>query len=170
MVDEKFNFIPFVTEVMTARNPSLSVPDTESDFADGKYKTEAVADGKYAEAFQRTIQDIANRHFGGEKRANVFLPWKEATNGEIVFIFKSPKAKPNLVDAKGNSINRGVIIRGGSLIRIVGVIAAWKKGSKAGVSLWPDAVRVIRLAIHFDAAALFGPPEEGYDSTDHGSQ
>jgi hypothetical protein len=39
----------------------------------------------------------------------------------------------------------GTIIRHGSLIGIAGVIAAWEAGSKRGVSLWPDAVRVTPL-------------------------
>ncbi|MET4349020.1 hypothetical protein [Bradyrhizobium sp. RT9a] len=73
--------------------------------------------------------------------------------------------KPELVDAKGNPLRQGIIIRGGSLIRIAGVIVTWGKGGIRGVSLWPDAVRVIKLAPGF--AAAFGPPEEGFDGTYH---
>ena len=44
MADKKFKYVPFVTEVMTARYPKLSEPDTKGEYADGKYKTEATAD------------------------------------------------------------------------------------------------------------------------------
>jgi hypothetical protein len=54
-----------------------------------------------------------------------------------------------------------------SLIRIAGVIAAWKKGDKHGLSLWPDAVRVIKLSQAFNATIAFGPPEDGFDGTNH---
>ncbi|WP_234685094.1 hypothetical protein [Bradyrhizobium monzae] len=71
----------------------------------------------------------------------VYLPVKKAKDGAIVFVFKSPKKQPELVDAKGNALGQGIIIRGGSLIRITGVMALWEKGGIRAVSLWPDAVR-----------------------------
>jgi len=174
MADMKFKYVPFVTEVMTARYPKLSVPDTEGDYADGKYKTEGTADADYTERFQREIQAVINQHFAGKK--NVHAPWKETKEGAIAFNFKSPSKKPELFDAKNNPLKDGVVIRSGSLIRVAGIIAAWEKGAKRGVSLWPDAVRVIKLAEGSDASEplcgrdegynpsqLFGPPEHGYD-------
>lgn len=165
MTDKTFKYVPFVTEVMAARDPKLSEPDTEGDFADGKYKTEATADEDYTERFQKEIQVVIDRHFAGKK--NVHAPWKETKEGTIAFNFKSPNKQPLLTDAKGALLKAGIIIRSGSLIRISGVIAAWEKGVKRGVMLWPDAVRVIKLADGFDASAPFGPPEDGFDGSAH---
>ena len=173
----RFNYIPFVTERMVARHPQLNEPDTEGEYADGKYKTEALAleDG-YTARFQAEIRAFAEASFPGKKGVPtgsegfcsdnvVLLPWGEAKAGVISFRFKAPKKKPELVDAKGKALKEGTTIRGGSIIRIAGVIAAWEKGSKRGVSLWPDAVRVIKLSEGFDASRAFGGPEDGYDGS-----
>lgn len=165
MADKKFKYVPFVTNIMTARYPKLSEPDTKGEYADGKYKTEATADEAITEAFQEEVQKVADENFPGKK--NVHLPWKETKEGDIAFIFKSPKKKPMLMDSKGKALKAGTAIRGGSIIRIAGVIAAWEKGAKRGVSLWPDAVRVIKLSEGFDATAAFGGAEDGFDADDH---
>ncbi|MGC0325027.1 hypothetical protein ABIG06_005656 [Bradyrhizobium sp. USDA 326] len=91
MSDKNFKYVPFVTEVMTARYPKLSEPDTKGEYADGKYKTEATADEDYAERFQEEIQAVIDAHFAGKK--NVHAPWKETKEGAIAFLFKSPKNK-----------------------------------------------------------------------------
>lgn len=122
MTDKKFKYVPFVTEVMTARYPKLSEPDTKGEYADGKYKTEATADDDYTERFKAEIQAVIDTHFPGKKR--IELPWKATKDGAIAFNFKSPKKQPILTDAKGELLKSGIIIRGGSLIRITGVIAA----------------------------------------------
>jgi hypothetical protein len=165
MADKKFKYVPFVTEVMTARYPKLSEPDTKGEYADGKYKTEATADEDYTERFQEEIQKVIDAHFAGKR--NVHQPWKETKEGAIAFNFKSPKKKPMLTDSKGKPLPKGAVVRGGSLIRIAGVIAAWEKGAKRGVSLWPDAVRVIKLAEGFDSAQAFGAGEEGFDADEY---
>ncbi len=165
MAENKFVYVPFVTEAMTAQNPKLSKPDTVGEYADGKYKTEAAADEAYTEHFQTQIQEVANAYFAGKK--NVHFPWKEMKDGTIAFIFKSPRKQPELLDAKGVNLKHGIIIHSGSMIRIAGVIAAWEKGTKRGVSLWPDAVRVIKLNEGFDAGAAFGGPEDGFDGANY---
>jgi DNA-directed RNA polymerase len=164
MANKKFEYAPFVTEIMTARNPKLSEPDTEGEYADGKYKTEATADGDYTERFQQEIQKVIDKYFAGKK--NVHLPWRETNDGGVAFKFKSPKKKPELIDAKGDPLKAGVIIHNGSLMRVAGVAAAWEKGSKRGVSLWLDAVRVIKLTSGFDASRAFGASEDGFDGAD----
>ncbi|SFM85590.1 hypothetical protein SAMN05216573_10520 [Bradyrhizobium sp. Rc3b] len=161
MADKRFEYVPFVTQVMTARHPKLTEPDTEGDYADGKYKTEATADDDYTEHFRGEIQAVIDQHFASKKK--VYVPWKETKEGAIAFFFRSPKKQPELVDAKGNSLKQGIIICGGSLIRVAGVIVTWCTGGFRGVSLWLDAVRVIKLAPGF--AAAFGPPEDGFDGT-----
>ncbi len=176
MPDKQFKYVPFVTEVMIARHPKLLEPDTKGEYADGKYKTEATADDDYTKRFQKEIQAVIDSHFAGKK--NVHAPWKETKEGAIAFIFKSPSKKPELFDAKDNPLKAGVVIREGSLIRIAGFVAAWEKGTKRGVSLWPDLVRVIKLARGSDAyipfcgpdggydpSRAFGPPEDGYDGS-----
>jgi hypothetical protein len=165
MADNKFRCAPFVTEVMTARNPKLSEPDTDGEFADGKYKTEATADEAYTVTLQEEIQALANECFAGKN--NIHLPWKDTKEGEIAFMFKSPKKKPQLTDSKGKPLKAGTIILSGSKIRIAGVIAAWQKGRMRGVSLWPSAIRVIRLADGFDANGAFGAAEDGFDADDY---
>ena len=72
-----------------------------------------------------------------------------------------------MTDAKGKPLKQGTVVRGGSMIRIAGVIAAWEKGAKRGVSLWPDAVRVIKLSEGFDANAAFGAAEDGFDADEY---
>jgi len=161
MPNNMFKLVPFVTERVVAREPHLAEPDTEGEYADGKYKTcGAAVEADYCARFQSEIQAYATTCFPGKK--HVHLPWRETAAGEIVFIFKAPKFKPELEDAKGKPLKAGVLIRGGSIIRIAGVIAAWEKGAKRGVSLWPDAVRVIKLSEGFDASKAFGGPEDGY--------
>lgn len=161
MSDARFKYVPFVTEIMIARNPKLSEPDVAGPYADGRYKTEATADTAYTAILQHAISGVAFAYFGTQK--NVHLPWKETKEGAIAFNFKSPTKKPELTDAKGNPIKAGVHIGSRSLIRITGVIAAWEKGTKRGVSLWPDAVRVIRLV---NSSQQFGLPEDGYNGSD----
>ncbi|MET0439465.1 MAG: hypothetical protein ABW043_18410 [Devosia sp.] len=163
MADKKSKYVPFVTEVMVARCPRLNEPDTEGLYSDGKYKTEATADEFYTKTLQKMIQAKADEYFGGKRC--VHLPWKKPKDGRIAFMFKSPKKKPELFDAKGAPLKPNVRIGEGALIRISGVMAAWEKGTKRGVSLWPDAVRVIKLADSFNAGAAFGPPEDGYDGS-----
>lgn len=165
MADKKFKYVPFVTEVMTARYPKLSEPDTKGEYADGKYKTEATADEAYTETLQELLQKVAEESFPGKK--NIHLPFKETKEGDIAFMFKSPKKKPQLTDAKGKPLKAGITIRGGTKLRIAGSIAAWEKGTKRGLSLWPDAVRVIKLAEGFDANAAFGAAEDGFDADEY---
>lgn len=178
MADKKFKYIPFVTNVMTARYPKLSEPDTKGEYADGKYKTEATADEAYTEELQEAIKAVAEAAFEGKK--NVHLPFKETKEGSIAFNFKSPKKKPMLTDSKGKPLAPKYLskedekldrvnpafqaIRGGSLIRIAGVMAPWEKGAKRGVSLWPDMVRVIKLS---GGSVGFGAPEDGFDADDY---
>lgn len=166
MADKKFKYVPFVTEVMVARYPKLSEPDTKGEYADGKYKTEATADDDYTERLQADIEKVIKDNFGS-KAGTAHRPWKDIKDGEgVAFNFKSPKKKPVLTDSKGKPLPKGAKIGGGSKIRIAGVIAAWEKGSKRGVSLWPDAVRVIELNEGYDASAAFGGAEDGFDAED----
>ncbi|NEW92767.1 hypothetical protein [Rhodopseudomonas sp. BR0M22] len=161
MTDKNIKYVPFATEIMSARRPHLSEPETEGEYADGRYKTEATATEGYAQRFMEQIQKISVSYFGDKKA--VHLPWKNTKEGDIAFIFRSPKKKPELLDSKGVPLSKSVIIREGCLVRIAGVIAGWEKGAMSGVSLWLDAVRVIRLVEGFDASKLFGPPDEGFD-------
>ncbi len=162
MADRNYQYVTFVTQVMTARAPKLLEPDTRGEYADGKYKTEATASEAYTQKLQGDILAVAHRYFGRKK--NVRLPWRETKEGAIAFNFKSPKKKPELTDSKGKPLKVGTRICGGSLIRIAGVIAPWGKGTVCGVSLWPDAVRVIKLAEGFHASAAFGVAEDGFDA------
>ncbi|HXI08631.1 MAG TPA: hypothetical protein VNJ49_20145 [Bradyrhizobium sp.] len=164
MMGKMFEYTPFVTEIMTGRSLKLSEPDTKGEYADRKYKTEATANEDYTKRFREQIQAVVDKHLAG--KSNVLLPWKETKEGAIAFNFKSPKKRPQLTDAKGKALKQGIIIRDGSLIRIAGVIAAWEKGSKLGASLWPDAVRVIKLADDFNALAAFGAPQDGFDGSE----
>lgn len=159
MADRKFKYKEFVTEVMTAREPYLSAPHLIGEYADKKYKTRATASPEYTERFQEEIQAVGTACFG--RRKVTFLPWWERKEGAIEFIFKSPQKPPELMDSGNAPLPQGIKIRDGSLIRIAGVIACWEKGKLCGVSLWPDAVRVIKLE-GFDTSKLFGPPDEGY--------
>ena len=154
MAFKKFQYVPFVTKTMTARHPCLSEPDTEGEYADGKYKTEAAADDNYTAEFQAAIQAVADESFPGKK--DVHLPWKLTKDGRVAFIFKSPKKQPELLNSENKALGRSTAIRSGDRIRVAGVIAAWEAGVKRGISLWPDAVKVISYAKRFDAVAAFG--------------
>ncbi len=81
MADKKFKCVPFVTEVMTARYPRLSEPDTQGEYADGKYKTEATAGSDYTERLQDEIQRVAEANFPRKK--HVHVPWRDTREGEI---------------------------------------------------------------------------------------
>ncbi|MFX8856427.1 hypothetical protein ABTM81_19490, partial [Acinetobacter baumannii] len=73
---------------MTARYPRLSEPDTQGEYADGKYKTEATAGSDYTERLQDEIQRVAEANVPRKK--HVHVPWRDTREGEIAFIFKSP--------------------------------------------------------------------------------
>uniref|UniRef100_E6VMK3 Uncharacterized protein n=1 Tax=Rhodopseudomonas palustris (strain DX-1) TaxID=652103 RepID=E6VMK3_RHOPX len=163
MADKKFQYKEFATEAMTARAPHLSTPHIFGEYADDKYKTMATAPTEYTARFQKEIQAVATAFFG--RRKVVHMPWRKTKEGVITFNFKSPKKTPQLMDSRGTPLPQGITIRDGSLIRIAGVMACWQKGAICGVSLWPDAVRVIKLVEGFDASKSFGPPDEGYTAS-----
>ena len=113
MADKQFKYVEFVTEIMIASNHvHLSKPDTEGEYADGKYKTYATADESFTEKFQELTQKVANDTFPGKQ--GVHMPWTDTNEGGTAFIFKSPKNPPRLTDAKGNPLTPDIVIRKGS--------------------------------------------------------
>lgn len=71
MADKTFKYVRFVTEVMTARHTHLSEPDTEGEYADGKYKTEATAGADYTQRFKAEIQAVSTASFNVRKAGRV---------------------------------------------------------------------------------------------------
>lgn len=175
---KKFKYVPFMTGRMVLRFPKLSKPDVGGEYSDGKYKSEAFYESETDTAkFKKEIEAAAKQAFpelSDKEFKKLHFPWKTVTRSkdddeEIeVFSFKSPKKKPLLQDAKNKAIPKDAVISGGSEGRFAGVIAAWEKGSKRGVSLWPDAVRVLKLVE--GGFQGFGAEEDGFDAEDRPSQ
>ena len=163
MADQKFKYVPFVTGPLAARYPNLSEPDTGREYSDDKYKTEAIdAEGHEGEVEKviAQVKKVAKDNFGADAK-KALMPFKDK-DGVTILKFKSPKKKPQLTDAKGVKLPADRKVGGGSIIRIAGSIAPWKKGSKFGVSLWPDAARVLKLVEGRDYNEAFGD-DDGFD-------
>lgn len=137
----KREYIPVVSDVGTAVFPHLIEPDTKGQYADNRYKTGIRHGDAATEAFKKVLRDAAAKLLPDV--SNPHLPIRtDKKDGSVSFTWKS-KNKPVLWDAQRNKLPAGadIDIRGGSKIRLAGVITNYDKG----ISLWVDGVQVIEL-------------------------
>jgi DNA-directed RNA polymerase len=149
-----------MTPIGAARRPKLSKPDTESEFADNKFKTEIVLSATDTVAFKDELMRAATKILSNCKSPN--MPIKTAKDGTISFIFKS-KVRPEVADAYGNPIGPEIEIGDWSTLRLAGRLAAYEKGTLKGITGYLDAVQVIELKRAVTAASVFGVVQGGFD-------
>ena len=187
----KHDSIPFLTPWLVARFPKISKPDTKGQFADGKFKTDAVPqDEADLAVIEKALKDAA-AHFW-PKETEVSLPVmdffankddKAAKKVESRGIRLKSKYKPAVFDSKKKKLPDSVSIGGGSVIRIAAAIFPWSKKTKFkgqeveefGISLRLGDVQVRKL-VEFQAqgdGSSFDEDAEGFTyegSGDEGSE
>jgi hypothetical protein len=155
--------IRFVTPVGVAVYPKISAPDTQGQFADGKYKTD-VDFGSHTDALIKKFEeaakawgvDVANIPVVDQKDRETKKP-----TGKKLVRFKS-KFRPGVFDSKKVAIPSDVTVGGGTELRIDTTMFPWAKGGKSGVSLRLGPVQISNLIEGGDSAANFDEIE-GYE-------
>ena len=162
------------TTVGMAHYTYLDQPDTEGQYADGKFKITVsfAADDPFVAKLEEQIAKLAAEHWGDAipRKANMLLKDdqdtpNEAFAGRVFFRAKSAK-QPPMVDAKNAPIPSNVKIFSGDLVR-VGITLAVYDGAQKGVTAYLDAVKLIEkrgsTGGSTNAASLFGE-DEGYEA------
>ena len=150
----------------------LDKPDTEGQYADGKYKITVSFDAAdpFVEKLQAKIADLAAEQWGDKLPRNVNLMLKdeqdtpnEAFAGRVFFRAKTAQ-QPTMVDAKNTTLPASVKIFSGDLVR-VGITLAVYDGAQKGVTAYLDAVKLIEKrsggSTGSSASSMFGD-DEGY--------
>lgn len=125
------NKVKFTSPFGVAKYPHISSPDTKGKYADNKYKTKLVLpiDDAGAVAFQKHIDDAASE-IHGAKGASMYKPYEvDEEAGEITFTFKTQYA-PAVFDSRGKPA-KGVMVGGGSVVRVMGQLVEFDKGISA---------------------------------------
>lgn len=162
------------TTVGMAHYTYLDKPDTEGQYADGKYKITVSFDASdpFVATLRAKIDQLAAEHWGDSipRKVNLLLKDEEDTPneafaGRVFFRAKSAK-QPAMVDAKNASLPESVRIFSGDLVR-VGITLAVYDGAQKGVTAYLDAVKLIEKRGSTGGAAsvdaLFGE-DEGYEA------
>lgn len=163
---KKTEYVDYVTPKGVARFPKIIEPDTGNEYSTGKHQTELVFTPEDHAAFLATAKAAAKKlapHLTDPK-----LPFKskeDKKTKEVVlsFIAKTSK-RPPIFDAKKNKITPKNI-GPGSILKLVGAFAYYKKGPNEGITAYLNAVQVIDLKEGFDVSNAFGV-EDGYDGAD----
>lgn len=138
---KKSQTIPFITPWFTARYPKISKPDTEGKFADGKFKTDGILDEADVEKVRETLMAAARKFWPDVAEDDLRLPLKEFFDGKKDeektsagwgIVLKS-QYKPAVFDAKKKKLPEGVVIGGGSVLRVASAIFPWDKTEKQTV-------------------------------------
>lgn len=161
----------FISPKGTAKYPHLVEPDTEGQYATGKYTTKIVMTPEDAAPFIAAIDKVAAEH---SKTKTPKLPYKpemvkdgdgKKPSGKIEFSFSS-KFAPMIFDFKNRKVklkkmNEDFDISSGSVIAISGEMYEYDKG----VSLQMQQVQVIDLVAGRTSA--FGETEGTFDQSEY---
>lgn len=173
MARPKLPMAKLATTVGMAHYTYLDKPDTEGQYADGKYKITVSFDAAdpFVETLKAKIADLAAQQWGDSLPRNVNLMLKDdqdtpnaAFEGRVFFRAKTAQ-QPTLVDAKNTTLPESVKIFSGDLVR-VGITLAVYDGAQKGVTAYLDAVKLIEKraggsAGGSSASSMFGD-DEGY--------
>ncbi|WP_421276133.1 hypothetical protein [Aeromonas veronii] len=169
----------FTTPIVSAQYPYLVTPDTKFR-PEGDLKVNfTVPDNEYwREVIDQCESDIAKLIADFKEKNNKKLrespdvPWIENDDGTITFKCKIRASyarrngkgnfdvKVTQFDAKGTPIVPMVEIKGGSEIKLSLELKTWESSGKAGISLRPRAVQVIKLS---DGVGSANSEEYGFD-------
>jgi hypothetical protein len=119
--------VKFTSPFGVAQYPHISSPDTKGKYADNKFKTKLTfkIDDPAALAMVEAINTAAQALGKGGKGEYVPYTVDEDT-GTITLITKTLYA-PAIFDGQGNAA-KGVMIGGGSVLRVMGNIVPFEKG------------------------------------------
>lgn len=185
--------INWMTPWFTARFPKLQQPDTQGQYADGKFKTDAIFEGDVLTEANEKLTEAFNTFWPGK---DLNLPIKTFyANKEDKAAKKNPqgdgitmksKRKPAILDAKKNRIPDNVKIGGGSIMRAATAISPYEKTEKVkvkdaktgkvttvdetlyGVTVYVNAVQIRELKEGGFGAEAFDEDEEGFTYEDTG--
>ena len=130
--------INFTTPIGTAMYPHITEKDEGHKFSSGKFDTRLIVPKDAGQALVDQIESYMPKISTPKK------PYKIDDEGNYIFKAKSAYM-PLIFDAKGKKIEKlpeGMRIRGGSRLRVAGVLNVYD----GGVSLWMNQVQVVELA------------------------
>ena len=169
-----------------ARFPKLNKPDTEGEYADGKFKTDIVYED------EGELESIRDEMKAAWKKLLPDMPYDEdrtpfknftrkKKDGDKVEIIDDgygirakSKNRPTVLDAKLQPVPASKIIGGGSVIRISGALAAYASTEKVkengktksvevqGLTLYLNGLQVKKLVSGRDVSEDF-EEEEGFE-------
>jgi DNA-directed RNA polymerase len=133
---KKSQSIAFVTPWFVARYPKISKPDTKGKFADGKFKTDGVLTDEQYEEVEKAARAAGAKFWPDVPVEELALPLKDfyenkeaREKGEVEsrgFTLKS-QYKPAIFDSKKKKLPDGVVIGGGSVLRVASAFFPWSK-------------------------------------------
>ena len=144
----------------TAGFTSLTKADTKYD-SDGVYHTKLTFPSMESiEDLVDLMKEEALEELGKAKAAKAQFPVAENDDGTVTVKFKSKKA-PKFFDGKGNPIKNiaDLNIGGGSVLKIKGAAKGYANGSNIGVTLYINAVQVIKY-VEYSAGGGFDADDE----------
>lgn len=163
---KKFDTINWLTPWFTARifRNSLQVPDTEGQYADNKFKVDAMWDGSALDEVQQTLKEAGEKFWPGKEVVSplkVYYANKEDKKAEKnalgTGLTMKSKNRPKIEDSKKHPIPQSVKIGSGSVLRAACVIAPYTKTEKVrengklvdmeifGLTVYVNAVQVKKL-------------------------
>lgn len=177
--------ISLVLPKATAVYPKVHRPDTEGQYATGKFQTQLAWDEWELDKLEAAVIEAAKLKWGDdvdldEVKRPYKLPedqTKEAFEGKITATV-STKYKPDVVDSKKKKLPKGVEVKGGDLIKCAVVLFAYestekiREGKKTvtvtvqGVSLQLSAVMLVEKRSGGGGASMFDEEEGGFDSSE----
>jgi hypothetical protein len=191
---KKSELIKFVSPFGVARFPKLNAPDTDGQYADNKFKTDIIFDDADVAKIRAQMEEAAEQLLSDVPAEDRQLPLKEffrkkgddgKTSEGWGFRTKSTR-RPALFDAKKQKLPAGVIIGGGSEIRVAGVLARYESTDKQtviengkkrtetvtvyGITLYLNEVQVRKLVVNTaGTGADFDEVEGGFEYTNEGA-
>lgn len=186
MAEKNKASIQWDTPWFTARFPKLQQPDTQGQFADGKFKTDAIFDPAVLKDVEATLQAAAKKLWPD---AEVEVPIKAFyANKDDKAAKKNPQGcgitmksqrKPLIWDGSRNPIPDAVKIGGGSILRAKATISPYSKTEKVrvkgadgkmttedtdvfGITIYVNAVQVRKLVEGSQFVTAFDEDPEGF--------
>lgn len=166
MTDKKQPRVQIVVPVGTAAFTYLHEPDTQGQYATGKFKTNSLVDDSFdiseIEGKCKAFAQSVFPELTDEDLEDLKLPFKldpdhkrEEWRDKFIF-FASTKRQPKLVDSKKKPLGKKVKIFSGDEVRLVGSLYAYKNTEKVregkkvvdvtvyGVSIQLNTVQLVR--------------------------
>jgi hypothetical protein len=147
----------------------IDKPDTEGQYADGKYKiTLSFPEGhEFLDTLSAKVAELVQQQWGANPPANMHNPIKigsettmDSMAGRVFIRAKSNKA-PVVVDSQKQALTNGVTVFGGDTVKVALTLAVYD-GAQKGVTAYLDAVQLIeKRSAGTQGADMFGL-EDGF--------